>query len=190
MGQEIATGHGRLGGDIRSMRRLRGVTLADLARRAARSIGWMSQVERGLTEPGIAELRRIAAEFSVPVSFFFRNEAAPAGERGAIVRASARATLGSSASGLTEELLSPDLSGDFEMIRSVFSPGARSEDVPARPTQEGGYIVAGRLDLTLGGVCHRLEPGDSFQFRNRNYRWRNPGEVPCVALWVVSPPSY
>lgn len=179
-----------VGEDIRALRRGRGMTIAELAAVIERSIGWLSQVERGQNEPAIRDLRAIALHFRVPISFFFRNADAPEAERGVIVRASARSPIGTREGGLTEELLSPDLSGDFEMILSEFAPGAQSEDVPARQTQEGGYLVSGSLELTIGGRTHALGAGDSFQFRSDIYRWRNPGKAPAVVVWIVSPPVY
>ena len=76
------------------------------------------------------------------------------------------------------------------MIRSVFAAGASSDEIPARPTEEGGYLVRGRLDLWIDGQLFRLAEGDSFQFQNRPYRWRNPGEEPAIAIWIVAPPLY
>ena len=178
------------GGDIRAFRLARGITLAAMAARIGRSTGWLSQVERGLHEPGIPDLRAIAALFAIPVSFFFRNDTAPEGERGTIVRKANRASLGSRRDGLTEQLLSPHLSGDFEMIRSEFQPRAKSPAIAARPSQEGGYLVSGRLVLTIGPQRHMLEAGDSFQFQNQAYAWENPGDETAVAVWIVSPPIY
>ncbi len=166
------------------------MSLAELASAVGRSIGWMSQVERGITEPGIGELRRLAKLFAIPISFFFRNETASEAERGLVVRAGSRATLGNRDDGLTEQLLSPDLSGDFEMIRSVFEPGAASGWIDARPTQEGGYLVSGALVLEIGDKRFELAEGDSFQFQNARYRWQNPGNQAAVAIWIVSPPVY
>lgn len=179
-----------VGEDIRAIRKLRGMTLAELARDINRSTGWLSQVERGQAEPSISDLRRVASVFSFPLSFFFRNLDAPVHERGLIVRKSNRTKLGNRESGLVEELLSPDLCGDFEMIRSVFAPGAHSEPVRERPTNDGGYIVSGRLDLWIGGRKFELGPGDSFQFQNRPYRWRNPGDEETEIIWIISPPVY
>ena len=179
-----------VGGDIRALRLSRDVTLTELATRIGRSTGWLSQVERGLHEPGIPDLRAIAAMFGIPVSFFFRNDTAPEGERGTIVRKATRASLGSRRDGLTEQLLSPHLSGDFEMIRSEFQPRAKSLAIAARPSQEGGYLVSGRLVLTIGAQRHALEAGDSFQFQNQSYAWENPGDEPAVAIWIISPPIY
>ena len=179
-----------VGTDIRALRKSRNITLADMATTLDRSIGWLSQVERGQTEPAIPDLRKIAQIFEIPISFFFRNELADESESGLIVRAHSRAKLGSRQDGLVEELLSPNLSGDFEMIRSEFEPHSKSELVAARPTQEGGYLISGALTLWIGDKAHHLTKGDSFQFQNEQYRWENKRDEPAVVLWVISPPVY
>lgn len=181
---------GLVGDDIRALRKHRDLTLAELADSLDRSIGWLSQVERNQTDPSIQDLRRIARSFDVPISFFFRNAEAPADERGVIVRSGNRMALGSPESGLIEELLSPDISGDFEMLRSVFAPGAESEDKPARAAQEGGFVVSGQLQIWIGGRHHTLNAGDSFQFQNKTCCWRNSGDTPAVVIWIISPPIY
>ena len=48
-----------LGADLRTLRKARRLTLAALARRLGRSVGWLSQVERDLSEPSITDLRHI-----------------------------------------------------------------------------------------------------------------------------------
>jgi transcriptional regulator with XRE-family HTH domain len=180
----------QVGDDIRAFRKSRTMTIAELALALGRSVGWLSQIERGQTEPAIADLKKISRIFDIPVSFFFRNETAPERERGHIVRAASRAVLGSNEDGIREELLSPDLAGDFEMIRSIFAPGAISEIIPARVAQDGGYVVSGRFNLWVGEKMFELKAGDSFGFKNQNYRWQNPGDEQVVVIWVISPPIY
>lgn len=179
-----------VGADLRALRKGRGLTLTELALRLGRSVGWLSQVERGLSEPSIDDLRNLAEVFSVSVSFFFGSDAAPEGEGTFIVRAQSRRSLGDPSAGLTEELLSPDLGGAFEMLRSRFAPGAEMTTFQTRPTEEAGYLVSGMLDLWIGEDCFRLSPGDSFRFRGEPYRWRNPGTVEAVAIWTIAPPVY
>ncbi|MDQ6437902.1 XRE family transcriptional regulator [Mesorhizobium sp. LHD-90] len=176
--------------DIRALRKSRGLTLAETALRLGRSVGWLSQVERGLSVPSLGDLRAIASAFSVPISLFFTHEVPREEERGVVVRAGARRPLGTSESGLVEELLSPDLGGSFELIRSEFAPGAALEEASLRDTEEAGYVVSGRFDIEIGGVWHSLGAGDSFRFKDKTHRWRNPGQVPAVVIWVVSPPVY
>lgn len=179
-----------IGADLRALRKGRGLTLTELALRLGRSVGWLSQVERGLSDPSISDLRNLAKVFEVSVSFFFANDDAPHDERGYVVRADARRSLGDPAGGLTEEMLSPDLGGEFEMLRCVFAPGAELPEYESRDTEEAGYLVSGALDLWVGERLFRLKPGDSFRFNREPYRWRNPGSVEAVVIWTITPPVY
>ena len=94
-----------LGADLRALRKARGLTLNDLAIRLDRSVGWLSQVERDLSDPSVNDLRQIAAELGVPISLLFAHAPAPADEAGYVVRNGARRPIGTRAAGLTEELL-------------------------------------------------------------------------------------
>ncbi len=179
-----------LASDLRALRKARGLTLTEIGLKLGRSVGWLSQIERGLSAPSITDLRAFAELFSVPVSLFFAHDAPEDKERGVVVRAGRRRSLGSSESGLVEELLSPDLGGSFEVLRSVFAPGAELKDAAHRITEEAGYVVSGTFDIEIAGVWHRLAEGDSFRFAGKPFRWKNPGEGPAVVIWVVSPPVY
>lgn len=179
-----------LGADLRALRRARGLTLAGLAETLDRSVGWLSQVERDLSTPSITDLRRIAAALGVPSSLFFGRAEAPAEEQGHIVRAGARRRIGSGEAGLVEELLSPDLTDDFEMVQSTFAPRSRLGETVTRPTQEVGYILSGRLDLVIGGRRFTVGPGDSFRIRGEPFEWINPHDEAAEAIWVIAPPVY
>jgi transcriptional regulator with XRE-family HTH domain len=176
--------------DLRALRKARGMTLTELALKLGRSVGWLSQVERGMSTPTIQDLRGFAEAFGVPVSLFFSHDVTDEKERGTIVRAGRRRSLGTSDSGLVEELLSPDLGGSFELLRSEFAPGAELAVPALRQTEEAGYVVSGRFDIEIAGVWHLLGAGDSFRFAAKPFRWRNPGSEPAVVIWAVSPPVY
>ena len=179
-----------LGADLRALRKARGLTLSDMADRLDRSVGWLSQVERDKSDPSISDLRQIAGLLDVPVSMLFRHAASPAHEAGYVVRKTARRQIGSTIEGLAEELLSPDLTDDFEMVHSTFAPGSSVQDSVCRPTQEVGYLVSGKLDVEIKGVLHTISPGDSFRIRGERFRWSNPYNDPAVAIWVIAPPVY
>ncbi len=179
-----------LGPDIRALRKSRGLTLQELATALDRSVGWLSQVERGQTTPAIPDLARIAEVFGLTISFFFRSAAREAAERGLIQRAADRVAIGDLTQGLSEELLSPSLTGGFEMIQSSFAPGARGHGQQAQNREDGGIVISGQFQLTIGALTTTLNPGDSFQFKGQSYDWSNPGETPAVVIWVISPPIY
>jgi transcriptional regulator with XRE-family HTH domain len=179
-----------LGADLRALRKSRGLTLTDMADKLGRSVGWLSQVERDISEASITDLRQIAACMDVSVSMLFRHGAAPASEAGYIVRKNARRPIGSQTEGLVEELLSPDLTDDFEMVYSTFQPHSRIKEHVRRPTQEVGYVISGQLEIEIEGTPHLINPGDSFRIRGEAFRWANPFGVPAVAIWVIAPPVY
>ncbi len=179
-----------LGADLRALRKTRGVTLVDLAETLGRSVGWLSQVERDPSEPSITDLRHIAAALDVSVSMLARSQVAVAEEDGFVVRSGTRRPIGSRVSGLVEELLSPDLTDDFEMVHSTFEPGSEIGETVTRPTQEVGYVISGQLDLTIGSREFTIRAGDSFRIRGESFRWANPYNEPCVAIWVIAPPVY
>lgn len=179
-----------LGADIRALRKARSLTLQRMADQLGRSVGWLSQVERDLSEPSISDLRLISQALGVPMSMLFGEQSAPAHENGYVVRAGARRAMGSKDEGLREELLSPDLTDDFEMVHSTFAARSAMQTPAHRPTQEVGYVISGKLDLTIGTRQFTLSPGDSFRIRNEPFRWVNPYDTPAVVVWVIAPPVY
>ena len=174
-----------LGSDIRTLRRARRLTLEEMAQRLDRSIGWMSQVERGLSQPDAKDVTLIANALGVS------PETLPQpGTDARVVRAPSRRPVEHGIAGLTETLLSPDLSDAFEMLHCVFAPGAKITKPAQRATQEVAYIQSGQLTVTVAGEAFTLGEGDSIRLRGEPFTWSNPGTDPCTAIWVIAPPVY
>ena len=180
---------GQIGSDLRALRRSRNWTLSDLADQLDRSVGWLSQVERNVSEPALDDIRKVAALFDLPVSFFF-SQSPDDSESTYIVRAASRRTMTDDHKGLVESLLSPDLGGAFEIVHSVFAPGAKCPEPFVRETEEAGYVISGTLTLTIDGGKFTLNPGDSFRFAGEKISWINEGSTDAVLIWVIAPPVY
>lgn len=178
-----------LGADLRSLRKSRGLTLEVLAGQLGKSVGWLSQVERDISTLDADDVARLARLLDVPETLF-AAPAVPAAEAGRVVRKGAGRAIGARAEGLVEELLSPDLTDDFEVIHSTFLPGAGIAEPVTRQTAELGVMISGRLDVWLGGEMFTVGAGDSFRVRGETLRWSNPYAEAAVAVWVISPPVY
>lgn len=170
--------------DLRILRQHRGLTLQAVADRLGRSVGWLSQVERGLSAPEPEDVTELARIFDVPETLI---ATAPVGP---IVRSRDRRPLAMRVPGLAEALLSPDLTDDFEVIHSTFAPGAARLDAVRRPTQELAFMISGRLDIWIDDQPHTIGPGDSARLKGEPFRWANPYPDPAIAVWVISPPVY
>lgn len=174
-----------LGADLRALRKTRGMTLQDVADHLGKSVGWLSQVERDISQPDAGDMEKLAALLDVPLGLI-----TPTRETGVIVRKGARRAIGERVPGLTEELLSPDLTDSFEVVRSTFHAGAARDDDVLRPTQEIAHILSGTLDIWIDGTKHTLHAGDSARIRAQTFRWANPYDTPAEAIWVIAPPVY
>ena len=182
-----------LGHRVRDLRRAKGLTIPQLAARIERSVGWLSQVERGLSEVSISTLDQIARALEVQVSWFFTGSAqGNPGEQSMVVRRGSRRTLDFHGTGVHEAMLSPHLSGQLLLVETTFAPGASTgERDRERRGEEAGLVLQGTLELRVDGQTLRLEAGDSFTFtRQGPHRCHNPGATPTVVLWVITPPSY
>lgn len=182
--------HQTLGADIRALRRSRGLTLESLAKQLHKSVGWISQVERDMSDPSVADLRALAQILDVPLSMLSTKKVLHQDEEGYVVRHHNRRSIGRDIEGLTEELLSPDLTDPFEVVYSHFAPFSRIKMPVTRDTQEVGYMVSGTLDLTISGCEFTIHQGDSFRIRGEEFSWANPYKEPAIAIWVIAPPVY
>jgi len=183
---------GSLGAQLRELRKVRNFSLAMLAEQTGLSVGHLSQIERNLSSPSVKALHDIAAALGVNISWFFQDEGGSAKpERAYIVRASERRVLHFS-SDISDELLSPNLSGQLELLWSRFAPGSTSGVEPYRHKgEEAGVVISGTLELWIGDACHTLNKGDSFSFKSTlPHRYSNPGDVPAEVVWAITPPSY
>ncbi len=182
----------RLGQMIRTLRRDRKLTLAALSGTTGLSLGLLSQIERGLSEPSVKALHLIAGALDVTVAWFFREDAAPATlpPDEVVVRRGTRRQL-TYAGGIRDELLTPQMGGQLEFLLCRIAPGSGIEEGYAHEGEEAGYVVAGTLELTVDTRSWTLQAGDSFGFAShRPHRYRNPGTHETVVIWAVTPASF
>ena len=181
-----------VGSEIRSLRNARDITLQDLGAATGLSIGYLSQIERGISSPAVDALYAISRALGVTISWFFKSsDEASALERDIVVRARQRRQLTFS-SGIVDELLSPNLDRQLELLCCTFAPGATSGEVAyAHRGEETGIVISGRLEVWVGEKHFVLEEGDSFAFESHlPHRYRNPGRTKAVVIWAITPPSY
>ena len=181
-----------MGQSVRELRVAKEMTLQELSIGTNLSVGYLSQVERGLSVPSVSALRMIANTLDVTVSWFFRPSEKDTGREGAyIVRAQERRKLRFE-SGITDELLSPNLAGALELLVSRFPPGSASGAQPyTHRGEEAGLVIEGMLELWIESEKFLLKTGDSFSFPStKPHRYRNPSKREAVVLWVITPPTY
>lgn len=189
---EDYTTPGQIGPEIRDLRKAKRMTIKELSLATSLSVGHLSEIERGIASPSIKALHDIAKALGVTIGWFLHSsEGNDPAERDYIVRATSRRTL-KFGTGITDELLSPNLRGQLELLMSRLPPHSAGEEAAyTHQGEEAGVVLNGTLELWIGEKCFTLNEGDSFCFPSTMpHRYRNPGEIETVVIWVITPPTY
>lgn len=180
-----------LGERIRGLRKRRKMTLAQLAGSASLSTGYISQIERNLAYPSIPALVGIARSLGVTVQWFFAGASpVPQEEHGYVVRAGNRLKIRYE-QGIVDELLTPKMSLQVELIYTRLPPGSESAESYTHNGDAVGFVMSGELEMWVGDRRFHLYEGDSCSYSaGEPHRYRNPGQREAVVLWAISPPSF
>lgn len=179
---------GGVGARIRAVRVDRGLTVRGLSESSGVSVGMVSQVERGISEPSLETLRHLARGLGVPLFDFFQPEEA---RTVAVVRAGGRVRIAAPEGGPSYSRISPGL-GRLEMLEGRLGPGdASSPDPWQHPSEECAVVVSGTLTAEVGEVAEELGEGDSCYFDSRlPHRYVNNSTTDVRFIVAITPPSY
>ena len=177
------------GSMIRRARKSRDMTLNDLAEKTGLSVSFLSQVERGIINPSINSLRKIALALSTPLSSFF-DESQPT--KGPVVKKGERRVLINKDSRLVYQLLSSNESRRIELLLTRLDIGATSADSPmSHKGDEAALLLQGGCRLELGDDRYDLWEGDAIYItENTPHRFTNTGTVRLIIVSAISPPGF
>lgn len=170
-----------IGARIRHLRQINGLAQADLAERAGLTKGAISQIERNLTSPSVANLLQILEALSETPSSFFADD----DEEKVLFRKSD--ALPSEVTGyqLFETLLPKSRYRSVTVYRAEIKPGKEALPEPAQEGENYVHVLGGRLGLRLGRAGFVARKGESLYFRaEQEFSFSNRGKTPVAFLWV------
>mgnify|MGYP003678266775 CR=1 FL=1 len=178
-----------LGGRLRALRQEAGLSQRALARRAGVSNAIISMIEQNQTSPSVGLLKRILAGLPLRLADFFAAHEAereqvffPAADLVEIARGA-----------ISYRQVGRDLTGRaLQILHEVYQPGADTgEQLLQHEAEEGGIVLRGQLEVTVGTRTRLLGPGDAYAFDSRRpHRFRNPGSEPTEVVSACTPPSF
>ena len=179
---------------IRRTRKAKGLTLREMAQKTGISSNYLSQIERGETNPSIGTIKKITNALGVP--FMGLGNENPTREetnqKVAIVRKNMRKVLVFPKSKLKQYLLTPDLQRKLEVLYGEVQPSKDCEEIwYSHEGEEFGFILEGRYEVTIEDEVYTLEEGDCIYFQSHlPHKMRGIGDKPCKTIWVITPPSF
>ena len=167
-----------LGDRLRLRRKALKLTLQEVADNAGLSVGFISQVERGLTAPSLSSLTNIAHVLHARVTDFLQQPDGPADA----TRSGARQVYALGTQTPSYERLSAAFPG--HKINAVVmheKPGHRSEPI-AHQGEELFYVLDGELTVELDRKRLILKTGDSLHFESTRTHstWNHTPNVTSV----------
>lgn len=170
---------------IQQLRKHKKISLAELANKIHRSVGFLSQVERGLSQPTVADLTAISEALETPTTYFYETQTAQALDW--VSRPDERRTL-YFADGINDILISPKINGAFSMLETIMEPGACSGERQMRDrSEQGGYVIEGELTLWHDDEIVVLKNGDAFQVNSyANFKYANQSNSITRVIWVYN----
>ena len=78
------------------------------------------------------------------------------------------------------------------ILREVMPPGSDTGDsMLAHDGEEGGVVIAGEVEVTVGEQVRVLKAGEGYYFESRTpHRFRNIGDVDAVIVSANTPATF
>jgi transcriptional regulator with XRE-family HTH domain len=178
-----------VGGHLKAVRMMYGLSQRELAKRAGVTNGTISLIEQNRVSPSVSSLKKVLdgvpmslADFftldlqEAPQVFYSRDELTDVGDRDVSLR-----LVGAKRPNRSMNIL-------HERYRPNADTGA---EMLSHKGERGGIVLAGRIELTVGGQSRVLGPGDAYYFASAvPHRFRNVGSEPCEIVSASTPPTF
>lgn len=166
----------RIAQRVRDLRAARGLSLDALATHCGVSRSMISLIERGESSPTAVLLEKLATGLGVALASLFE---APQPSGDPVARAADQPAWRDPNSGYLRRNVSPSgVASPTQIVEVSFPPQARvSYETGAREPRihQQVWVLEGRIDVTLGDECHRLDSGDCFAMvLDRPMSYHNP----------------
>jgi len=174
---------------LRELREERGLSQRELAKSCGIANTTISLIEKGKISPSLSSIKKILDGLSVTLSDFFSDNLVH--EKQTFYHKSQLKTI-TDRRGVTLKQIGWDLAGQaMQILWGVYQVGGDTgEEMMSHDGEEGGFIVRGVFELTVGEDVRLLSAGDAYYFESRRpHRFRNVGGEIGEIISAQSPPS-
>jgi transcriptional regulator with XRE-family HTH domain len=178
-----------VGAHLRTVRTMYSLSQRELAKRAGVTNGLISLIEQNRVSPSVSSLKKVLDGIPMSLAEFFTLDLSASPQ--VFFRSDELAVLGDRS--VTFKLVAarrPNRA--MALLHENYAPGADTgADMLRHEGEEGGVVVSGRIELTVGAETRQLGPGDAYYFTSAiPHRFRNTGSDPCEIISASTPPTF
>ncbi len=180
----------QIGRHVRELRRRRQLSSRELAARAGVSHSTISLIERDRMSPSVDTLGAIVDALGTTLVEFFSGlrssySYSPVYRPGDFVEIGNPDEISYRVIGFNQP------ARKMQILMESYVPGADTGAIFSHDAQEGGLVLEGRIELTVGEQIWVLAAGDGYYFdSNLPHRFRNVGDGVARIISAITPPSY
>jgi transcriptional regulator with XRE-family HTH domain len=178
-----------VGTRLKAVRKKFGLSQRELARLSGVNNGTISLIEQNKISPSVSSLKRLLDTLSLSLGEFFDDAQSPRDQR--FFRAAELTEYGSDS--VTFMQVGANVPGrKLQILRERYKPaGDTGDTMLGHPGEEGGIVLTGRIEVTVGDDTAVLLPGDAYYFDSSiPHRFRNVGDGECEIVSVCTPPTF
>ena len=178
-----------VGAHLRAVRTIYGLSQRELAKRAGVTNGLISLIEQNRVSPSVSSLKKVLDGIPMSIAEFFTLDLSASPP--VFFRSDELTDLGDGSVAL-RLVAARRANRAMSVMHERYAPGADTgADMLRHEGEEGGVVVRGRVELTVGGETRVLGPGDAYYFTSAiPHRFRNTGSEPCEIVSASTPPTF
>lgn len=178
-----------VGVHLKAVRQMYGLSQRELAKRAGVTNGLISLIEQNRVSPSVSSLKKVLDGIPMALADFFTLELG--GKPQVFFPREELANIGTASVEL--RLVGGRLAQrNMSILHERYAANADTgEEMLTHAGEEGGVVVKGRIELTVGGESRVLGVGDAYYFKSSvPHRFRNLGREECEIVSASSPPTF
>jgi transcriptional regulator with XRE-family HTH domain len=178
-----------VGTHLKAVRQMYGLSQRELAKRAGVTNGLISLIEQNRVSPSVSSLKKVLDGIPMALADFFTLDLG--GQPQVFFPRQELPDIGTASVEL--RLVGGRLAKrSMSILHELYAPNADTgEEMLTHAGEEGGVVVKGKIELTVGGESRILGPGDAYYFKSSMpHRFRNAGREECELVSASSPPTF
>ncbi|MCL1051476.1 cupin domain-containing protein [Shewanella abyssi] len=180
-----------IGANLKTIRKLKGLSQRELAKRAGVTNSTISMIEKNSVSPSVSSLKKVLSGLPLSLVEFFSIEDETASEQKVVYRSDELLDIGDGV--LDFKLIGRDFPNRAMSVMSeTYPPGADTGiEMLKHEGEEAAMVIEGKLELTVGDEVFELCEGDSYYFNSElPHRFRNPFDAPCRIVSATTPANF
>lgn len=177
-----------VGEKIRSLRKSKNLSIAQLSVITGLSTGLISEIERDRVVPSITAMLKVVNALEVTMGYFFDEEK----DKPTILKKDERRIIVTNDKSRFYELLAPTVNRKIEFILIKLNGcNHKMDDAISHNGEECGYVIKGSMVAIIEGEKYILHEGDSIYFDStKPHIYENYDDNECISIWAMTPPSW